>query len=146
MRKRIFQLIVLQLLIIGCSAQRPVLYSNAQLNRVGKSAAEKDIDDCVNQAEKQAPSNGGSTNTLEKTGIDTATNATIGAAAGAAGGAVVGSAGTGAAVGAASVGAAGLARAIIDQMFFRKREPTPAYKNFVTRCLREKGYEPAGWQ
>ena len=25
-------------------------------------------------------------------------------------------------------------------------EPTPLFKNFVTRCLQEKGYEAIGWE
>jgi len=29
---------------------------------------------------------------------------------------------------------------------FKAREPSPVYKNFVDRCLRERGYEPIGWK
>lgn len=35
----------------ACSAQRPVLYPNAHLKRVGSSAAERDIEQCMQQAE-----------------------------------------------------------------------------------------------
>ena len=73
------------------------------------------------------------------------TRATIGAAAGAAGGAVVGRAGTGAAVGAAGGGAAGVTRGLIHGLK-RKQSPSPVYKTFVNRCLREKNYDPIGWQ
>ena len=64
-----------------------------------------------------------------------------GAAVGAAGGAVRGAPGTGAAVGAATGATAGFLRGL-----FKAREPSPVYKNFVIRCLAEKGYEPIGWQ
>ena len=26
-----------------------------------------------------------------------------------------------------------------------KSNPSPVYKRFVDRCLREKGYDPIGW-
>src|ERR687892_90021 len=64
----------------------------------------------------------------------------IGGAAGAAGGAIAGAPGTGAAIGAASGAAAGLVRSL-----FRSDRPTQAYRNVVDRCLRERGYEPVGW-
>ena len=64
----------------------------------------------------------------------------IGGAAGAAGGAIAGAPGTGAAIGAASGAAAGLVRSL-----FRSDGPSQAYRNVVDRCLRERGYEPVGW-
>jgi len=67
--------------------------------------------------------------------------ARIQGAIGAAGGAVRGSPGTGAAVGAATGTTAGFLRGL-----FKAGEPSPVYKNFVNHCLRERGYEPVGWQ
>jgi hypothetical protein len=66
----------------------------------------------------------------------------VGAAGGAAAGAVSGgnlgrAAGTGAAAGAAI----GVVRGLWDGS-----EPDPLYKRFVEECLREKGYNPQGWQ
>jgi hypothetical protein len=66
----------------------------------------------------------------------------VGAAAGAAGAAVYGgdvgrAAGTGAAAGAA----AGAVRG-----GFEAADPNPTYRNFVQRCLRERGYDVIGWQ
>jgi outer membrane lipoprotein SlyB len=135
----------LQLLTLGCAAQRPVLYPNGELNRVGMNAADRDIDDCMRRAEAYVRSDGQAAQTLEHAGVGAGTGAAIGAAAGGAGGAVVGRAGTGAAVGAAGGGAAGATRAVMHELF-RKRDPSPVYKNFVNRCLREKGYEPIGWK
>jgi len=137
--------LLLQVAIIGCSAQRPVLYPNAELKRVGTAAADRDIDECMRVAENYVRSNGKTAETLEHVGARAATEATIDAAAGGAGGAVIGRAGTGAAIGAAGGGAAGATRAVVHEIF-RKRGPSSAYKNFVNRCLRERGYDPIGWQ
>lgn len=129
----------------ACSTQRPVLYPNEQLKRVGSSAAQRDIDDCLRLAEEYVASNGRGASALQGAASGAATSATIGAAAGAAGGAIVGRAGTAAAVGAAGGGAAGATRGLITGLS-GKQNPSPIYKNFVNRCLRERGYDPIGWQ
>jgi len=54
---------------------------------------------------------------------------------------VTGSLGRGAGVGAAAGAAAGLVHGMI-----RASEPSPIFKNFVTRCLQERGYEIIGWE
>ncbi len=36
----------------GCGSSRPELYPNDQFRRVGGDAAERDIDDCIAQAER----------------------------------------------------------------------------------------------
>ncbi|MEM9441730.1 MAG: glycine zipper family protein, partial [Pseudomonadota bacterium] len=71
---------------------------------------------------------------------DTAIGGAAGGATGAVGGAILGNAGRGAAFGAATGATAGLVRSI-----FSRPQPSGAYKNFVDRCLRERGYEPVGW-
>jgi hypothetical protein len=134
-----------QLLVAGCAAQRPVLYPNAQLKRVGASTAERDIDECMTQAEDYVRSGGEAGKTLESAGVSAGTGAAIGAAGGAAGGSVFGHAARGAAAGAAGGAAAGATRAAVHEMF-RKRGPSAVYKNYVNRCLRDKGYDPIGWQ
>ena len=65
----------------------------------------------------------------------------IGGATGAVGGAILGRPGTGAALGAATGATAGLMRSL-----FRRDEPSQAYRGFVDRCLRERGYDPVGWE
>ena len=65
----------------------------------------------------------------------------VGSAAGAVGGAVVGHAGRGAMIGAASGATAGFLRGL-----FRRSPPSNAYKQFVLRCLKERGYDPVGWE
>jgi hypothetical protein len=129
----------LLIVLPGCASQRPSLYSNEHSMRVGSSQAERDIDQCVQQAE-------GATEGRESAGenavVTTAGSAAIGAAAGGAGGAVVGQAGQGAVVGAASSAAAGLMYSLLRGLF-GSNSPAPSYKAFVDRCLREKGYDPA---
>ncbi|MDO9269210.1 MAG: glycine zipper family protein [Methylobacter sp.] len=70
----------------------------------------------------------------------TAGGAAVGAASGAVGGAVVGAVGSGSAIGAASGATAGLLHWI-----FSKPEHSPAFENFVNRCLQERGYQTVGW-
>ncbi len=127
------------LLVQGCAAPRPILYPNAHLKQVGESAAVQDIEDCSAMA-KEA----GATPSQGKGGQvagSTAAGGAIGSAAGAVGGAVVGHPGRGAMVGAASGATGGLLRGL-----FRKSPPSQAFKQFVNRCLQERGYEPVGWE
>jgi len=131
--------------LCACSTQRPVLYPNSYLNQVGAETAGMDINDCIRRADAYvASNNGGRAEIFEGTAISAGTGAAVGAAGGAAGGAVVGRAGTAAAVGAAGGGTAGVSRGLIRGLF-RKRAPGTAYKGFVNRCLRDKGYDPIGW-
>jgi len=135
MTKRLLVLL-LALSLPGCAAPAPVLYPNAHLARVGQTQAERDIAACRQLADQHvAPGGAGAV------AGSTAAGGGAGAAIGAAGGAVRGSPGTGAAVGAATGATAGFLRGL-----FKARESSPAYKNFVNHCLRERGYEPIGWE
>jgi len=133
---RIAAVLVLALTLSGCAASAPVLYPNAHLTRVGRPQSERDIAECKQLADQHVASGGAGT-----VAGSTAVGGGAGAAVGAAGGAVRGAAGTGAAVGAASGATAGFLRGL-----FKASEPSPVYKNFVNHCLRERGYEPVGWQ
>ena len=126
------------LLVAACASPEPVLYPNDHLAYVGKSAAEEDIDDCRDMAESAGANKGEGTG--EQAAGGAVAGGAIGGAAGAAGGAVVGSAGTGAAIGAASGAAAGFMRGL-----FKGSKPSQAYRNFVNRCLGDRGYEVVGW-
>jgi len=142
---RVFLIFGMNLLLLaGCASQRPVLYPNEQFKRVGTETANRDVDECMRRADEYLASDGRAGGALEGSATGAATSATVGAAAGAAGGAVVGRAGTGAAVGAAGGGAAGATRGLLRGLM-GKQGPSPVYKNFVFRCLREKGYSPIGW-
>ena len=128
---------VLFLFLVGCAAQRgPVLYPNEHLKSVGEGEARRDIEECNRLAENYIKSQRGS-------------EAAKGAAGGAVGGAIVGGAvgavtghlGRGATIGAAAGGTSGLIHGTA-----KEAQPSPVHRNFVDRCLREKGYEPIGWK
>jgi hypothetical protein len=128
--------------ILACASQRPVLSSNAHLMRVGSNVAEREIDECIARAETPATEGGKS---RENVVAGAATSSVVGAAAGGAGGAVVGQAAQGAAAGAVGGAVASLTHALL-QGLFRSKPPDPSYRQFVDRCLREKGYEPVAWK
>jgi hypothetical protein len=125
-------------ILAGCArTQAPVLYPNAKLQQVGKEQADRDIEACRAMADTYMSS---------PVGKDIARGAAVGgvggAAVGAVGGAVTGhGAGRGAMVGAATGATAGAVHGAV-----KDAGPTAAYKGFVNRCLRERGYEVVGWQ
>jgi hypothetical protein len=127
------------LALAGCAAPRPVLYPNDHLERVGQGQAKEDIAACeqlaANAGASPAPGRAG------RSAGNTVAGGAAGAATGAVGGAVLGNAGRGAAVGAATGATAGLIRSL-----FSRPEPSGAYRSFVDKCLRERGYDPVGWE
>ncbi len=132
-------LLLIMLLVAGCAASKPILYPNAHLQEVGKEAAERDVDEC-----REMANDAGATASQGKSGQvagSTVAGGAIGSAAGAVGGAVVGHAGRGAMIGAASGATAGFLRGL-----FHRSPPSNAYKQFVQRCLKERGYDPVGWE
>ena len=133
---KVFVLICL-LLLVACSHKRPVLYPNYHLQQVGDETAQTEIDDCIRLAKEY----GASSSSSGKVAKRTAGGGAVGAAGGAASGAVLGSVGRGAAAGAAGGAAVGCLQGL-----FRSREPDPVFKQFVERCLLERGYEPIGWK
>jgi hypothetical protein len=121
----------------GCaSTGRPVLYPNAHLNSVGMQMADSDIDSCIVMANNA----GASRDELSETATETAEGAVVGGATGAAVGAVLGNAGQGAAT-----GAAGGATSRFTRSLFDSDRPDPIFQRYVNRCLRDKGYDPIGW-
>ena len=129
---------VLALLAISC-APKPILYPNTHYRDVGQETADRDIEECTEMAK-----DAGATQSQGKSGQvagNTAAGGAVGSAAGAVGGAVVGHPGPGAMVGAASGATAGFLRGL-----FRRSPPSNAYKQFVQRCLKERGYDPVGWE
>jgi outer membrane lipoprotein SlyB len=120
------------------SPKRPVFYPNAHLNQVGGHVAQQDIDACMQLA--------------RTSGVNQTKDGEVGRKA--ASGAAIGSAGAGAwtlvrggsvgermAAGAAAGAATGAVRGGI-----QSTEQSPIFKNFVNRCLSEKGYSVIGWQ
>jgi len=126
---------IIFLLFTGC-AHGPVLYPNAYLKKVGEEKARLDIQECDRLAGEYVQSEAGL-----QAAKSTAGGAAAGAVVGGAVGAVTGQLGRGVKIGAAGGAASGLIHGLI-----RASEPSPVHKNFVDRCLREKGYEPIGWK
>lgn len=131
------------LLITGCSSARPVLYPNAHLQSVGKDAMEEDLNACREMAELAGADEG--KGKASRVATNTAVGAGIGAAGGAVGGAISGAAGRGSMIGAASGAVWGLLTGLF-RVAGDSSQPSQAYRNFVTRCLEDKGYEVTGWQ
>ena len=132
-------LVVLALGTACAHSQSPVLYPNAKLKEAGRAQADAEISACRSLADDYVSSGGA---TAKEVGKDTAAGGAGGAAVGAVAGAVSGhGAGAGAAIGAATGATAGAVHGV-----FKSAGPSPVYKNFVDRCLRERGYEVIGWQ
>ena len=129
----------------GCAAKRPVVYPNARFERAAPGDVDRDIEECTRLAETHVSSRGHAGETARRGATGAATGAVIGAAGGAAGGAVVGSAARGAAAGGAGGAAAGLLHGILGAVLGRSR-PDETHRRFVDHCLRERGYEPIGWE
>ena len=145
MHKLITTLVALAALALSaCSATKPTLYPNDQYKRVGAAQADQDIANCESQAEEYVKTGGRGGQMASEAARNTAGGAVVGAAGGAVGGAIGGDVGEGAAVGAASGATAGLLGTMFGWMF-QRNEPDPVYRNFVEKCLRDKGYEPIGW-
>ena len=127
------------LALAGCSSSKPILYPNDHYRQVGAETAESDIKACMALA-KEAGASPSQGKTAE-TATNTVVGGAVGSAAGAVGGAVFGNAGSGAMVGAASGATAGFLRGL-----FSSSAPSGTFTNLVDRCLRERGYDPAGWE
>ncbi len=134
-------LLVFSSLVSACaSGPKPILYPNERLKAVGQTQADQDIAECRDMAANAGASAG--SGKAGRTAGSTAAGGAIGGATGAVGGAILGAPGTGAAVGAATGATAGLLRSL----FTGGGGPSQAYRNFVDHCLRERGYEPVGWE
>ena len=135
---RLLLLLGILLAIAACSSKRPVFYPNAHLERVGQAQASADVEQCMAEAKRY----GVKESTGEKVGGRAVKGAAVGAATSAAVSAVLG----GNVGRAAGAGAAGGATAGAVSGAFDARDPDAVYKNYVNRCLREKGYDVIGWQ
>lgn len=123
--------------LAACSSPKPVLYPNAHLNRVGQGQANRDIAACKDFADDNVSNNSAAGDMAKSTAVGAGAGAAVGAVAGAVSG---GGAGTGAAIGGATGGTAGLIRGAL-----KESGPSPVYRNFVNRCLKDKGYDVVGW-
>ncbi|MBL7666341.1 MAG: hypothetical protein JNM93_14495 [Bacteriovoracaceae bacterium] len=119
------------LILVSC-ASKPVLYPNDVYKEVGKEEAEKDVEICMDEAEKFLESSKGK-QMLKGAASGSIFGAVVGAATGLITGDIKNSIGRGALVGGAAGGAAaGLS-------------PDQIKRNYVNQCLGEKGYRVIGW-
>lgn len=127
-------------LLAGCAAspKQPVLYPNAHLKQVGRTAADRDIRECQQLAREY-----GVRETRDgEIGRKATGGAAMGGASAGAWGLVRGNdAGERALAGAAAGAATGTVRGTM-----QSTETSPVFRNFVQKCLNERGYEVIGWQ
>jgi uncharacterized membrane protein len=126
-------------LLAGCASAppKPVLYPNSHMQRVGQVQADQDIAAC----KQLAHASGVAEKKDGEVGKKAVGGAAVGGATAGAWGLVRGDAGQRALAGAAAGAAAGTVRGGM-----QAAETSPIFKNFVNRCLRERGYEVIGWQ
>lgn len=135
------------LVLAGCATPagqpggpKPVFYPNAKLNQVGQAQAQADSSACMDQAEAAGVNPEGQAQTSTGAARGAAVGATAAAVSGLLFGRnasdIAGGAARGAVVGGATGAVAGS---------FRGPNVNPLFRNFVDRCLRERGYEVIGW-
>lgn len=123
--------LTLTLILMGC-ASKPQLYPNHKLQKVGKEKADQDIKQCTELADNYLESGAG-----KKIAKSAGAGAVVGAAVGGALGLFTGNVGRGLVQGGAVGGVAGGAQGAMS--------PDQIKKNFVNKCLAERGYEVIGW-
>ena len=114
---------------LGCAAAQPVLAPNEQLRRVGRQAAQKDIDECLALAREYGVKKRG--NGEQSVARDVVEDAASTAAGGAVAGAISGEVSPGRA--GAAAGAFAGTRTLIRGLF-RSNRPSDAYRSFVDSC------------
>jgi outer membrane lipoprotein SlyB len=57
--KKFLAAAIFSLTLIACAAQRPILYPNQHLQRVGNNTADREVDECRQRAEEYVSSGAG---------------------------------------------------------------------------------------
>lgn len=124
----------------GSSSAQPVLYPNAAFKRMGEVRAQQEVDVCLGRAQAAGLTSDEKNNAAARRAGQGA--ATVGVAA--AVGALVTGRNTEGVVRAGATGAAvgGSAGAVSGAM---QDKPSSTYRNFVQRCVSEKGLDVIGW-
>ncbi|MBH2020119.1 MAG: glycine zipper family protein [Burkholderiales bacterium] len=125
----------------GSASATPVLYPNAMLNRAGDAQGRMEVGACMSRAQASGLSPMQTTNEVGRRAGEGAATAGVASAVGAL---ITGRGGEGmlraGAAGAAIGGSAGAVSGA-----FHNDKPNGVYRNFVQRCLSEKGFEVIGW-
>lgn len=122
------------------SSAKPVLYPNETYNRIGAQAAQAQVQACEGKAVEA-----GLTPRIEDNAVGrgamqgAAVGGTLGAVAGIFNGGI-GRVAENAAKGAVAGGATGAVHGS-----FNNDKPNQLYRNFVSRCVQDKGLEVIGW-
>jgi outer membrane murein-binding lipoprotein Lpp len=125
----------------GSASARPVLYPNATLNRVGDAQGRMEVNACMARAQAAGLSPTQATNEVGRRAGEGAATAGVASVVGAL---ISGRGGEGVMrAGAAGAAVGGSAGAVSGA--FHNDRPSGIYRNFVQRCLGEKGFEVIGW-
>lgn len=147
LRLALISLLAVQALLAGCASAgpgspsaRPVLYPNPTLTRVGEAQGRLEADNCMARAAQAGLSPDQKTNEVGRRAGEGAAVAGVASAVGALitgrGSDVLRAGATGAAVGGSAGAVAGA---------FHNDKASPVYRQFVQRCLSEKGFDVIGW-
>ena len=133
--------------LAGCAATgpsspsaKPVLYPNATLTRVGEAQGRAEVEGCMARASQSGLSADQKTNEVGRRAGEGAATAGVASAVGALitgrSSDVLRAGATGAAIGGSAGAVSGA---------FHNDKASPVYRQFVQRCLSEKGFDVIGW-
>jgi len=123
------------------AAARPVLYPNATVSRIGEAQAQAEVSACMSRAAAAGLSPVQNSNEVGRRAGEGAATAGVASVVGAL---ITGRGGEGVLrAGAAGAAVGGSAGAVSGA--FHNDRPNPTYRNFVQRCVSEKGLEIIGW-
>lgn len=124
----------------GSPSAKPVLYPNATLNRVGEAQGRAEADGCMSRAAQAGLTPDQKTNEVGRRAGEGAATAGVASAVGALitgrGSDVLRAGATGAAIGGSAGAVSGA---------FHNDKVNPVYRQYVQRCLQEKGFDVIGW-
>ena len=122
------------------ASARPVLYPNATLNRVGDAQGQAEVHACMARAQAAGLTPNQATNEVGRRAGEGAATVGVASAIGALisgrGADVLRAGATGAAVGGSAGAVSGA---------FHNDRPSGVYRQFVQRCLSERGFDVIGW-
>jgi len=142
---------VIPLLVIGlagCASNgsdsasaKPVLYPNATLSRVGDAQGRMEVNACLSRAQASGL---GPTQNNNEVGRRAGEGAAIAGVASVVGALITGRGSEGVLRAGATGAAVGGSAGAVSGAFHNDR-PNSVYRNFVQRCLSEKGFDVIGW-
>lgn len=134
-------------LLAGCAASgtsslsaRPVLYPNTTLSRVGDAQGRAETDACMARARQAGLTAEQKNNEVGRRAGEGAATAGVASAVGAL---IAGRSSDVLRAGAAGAAIGGSAGAV--SAAFHNDKASPVYRQFVQRCLSEKGFDVIGW-